>query len=272
MRWSCSSRRSAGMPSQTPVRTAPGQTALTRIGARSTARPRVRYSMPPAIAVESAEPLRGRCATSPLVRVIDPPSRICPRLCLIAASAPQYRTAKMSAARSGSSMVGRFSPAAPQSPAVNTRWSNAPISPKKAVTEASSRTLMAWPEARLPSSRAAVSTLAARLEPTTTSAPSAIAPSATARPMPDVPPMTTMRLPSSFMTDSSDRGRGACRPSPTPPCPSPRSRPAPPRCAGPAGVGGGGRWRGRRNTSPAGGSRRRGQPPGARPARTGRPR
>jgi hypothetical protein len=42
----------------------------------------------------------------------------------------------------------------------------------------------------------AASTFACWLEPTTTDAPSPIAASATANPIPDVPPMTTTRFPS----------------------------------------------------------------------------
>src|SRR5579864_6625221 len=73
MRSNCSPRRSSGMLSHTPVRINPGQTALTRIGASSTAKPRVRCSTAPAIAVLRAEPLLGRCAIIPSVNVIDPP-------------------------------------------------------------------------------------------------------------------------------------------------------------------------------------------------------
>ena len=64
---------------------------------------------------------------------------------------------------------------------------------------ASSFTLTTAPLAAWPSRPTAASTLAAPLEPTMTWAPSSIAAWATAKPMPDEPPMTTTRFPLRLM-------------------------------------------------------------------------
>src|SRR6185369_13129656 len=58
--------------SQISVRIRPGHTQFTRTGASSTASPRVRCSTAPAMAVEIAEPLVGRWAIIPSVRVSEP--------------------------------------------------------------------------------------------------------------------------------------------------------------------------------------------------------
>jgi hypothetical protein len=58
------------------VRTKPGHTALTRIGARSTASPRVRCSTAPPTAVDTGVFFLARCARMPLVSVIEPYYRV----------------------------------------------------------------------------------------------------------------------------------------------------------------------------------------------------
>ena len=113
--------------------------------------------------------------------------------CFTAASAPQNRTANRFCASANLVSVSGRPPRPPQSPAVNTRWSRAPTFSKKAATSLSVFTSMAWPDAPAPSLATAASTFCGLLDPITTSAPSASAALATAKPMPDEPPMTTMR-------------------------------------------------------------------------------
>ncbi len=144
----------------------------------------------------------------PPVRVIEPSAAIWRIACLAARAAPQNRTsirallASTSRSRVGPNMW-------PQSPAVNTRWSNGPAASKKPATDASSFTSTVRPLAPAPSFAAAAAIRAAWLEPTTTSAPAASAAAATANPTPEAPPITTTFAPFSFaMTHSLCLARG----------------------------------------------------------------
>src|SRR6516164_5148405 len=76
------------------VLTTPGDTALTRIGANSIANARVKASIVPQTLAATTHPLCGRWPAIPVVRTIEPPSRICGLPYLTAASAAQYRNSK----------------------------------------------------------------------------------------------------------------------------------------------------------------------------------
>jgi hypothetical protein len=71
------------------VRTTPGDTALTRIGASSIARARVSASIVPQTLAAITHPLCGRWPATPVVRTIEPPLQICGLPYLTVASADQ---------------------------------------------------------------------------------------------------------------------------------------------------------------------------------------
>ena len=71
------------------VRTTPGDTALTRMGASSIARARVKASIVPQTLAAITHPLCGRRPATPVVRTIEPPFRICGLPYLTVASADQ---------------------------------------------------------------------------------------------------------------------------------------------------------------------------------------
>ena len=102
------SRSASGISLQSSVLTAPGHTALTRIGASSTASARVSASVAPQMLAATVQPLRGRNPAIPLVNVIEPPGRIWELPYFAAMNAPQNRSLKKPRAASSCS-----SPAAP---------------------------------------------------------------------------------------------------------------------------------------------------------------
>src|SRR5579862_696987 len=60
------------------VRTTPGETMLTRMGASSTASARVSPSIAAQMLAPSDQPACGRCPAIPEVKTIEPPLRILP--------------------------------------------------------------------------------------------------------------------------------------------------------------------------------------------------
>jgi len=83
------SRSSAPMLCQRLVRTTPGDTALTRMGASSTASARVKASIVPQTLAARIHPLCGRRPATPVVSTIEPSLRICGLAYLTAARAAQ---------------------------------------------------------------------------------------------------------------------------------------------------------------------------------------
>ena len=70
-------------------RTTPGQTALTRMGASSTASARVSDSTAPQMLAATAQPGLGRRPAMPVVKVIEPPACRCGVAAWTAHSAPK---------------------------------------------------------------------------------------------------------------------------------------------------------------------------------------
>ncbi|GAA0461141.1 hypothetical protein Ade02nite_15590 [Paractinoplanes deccanensis] len=70
-------------------RVTPGLTALTRIGASSTASARVSESMAPQMLDATDQPGEGRSPAVPVVSVMEPPGRRWGRAARTAASAPK---------------------------------------------------------------------------------------------------------------------------------------------------------------------------------------
>src|ERR1700741_457661 len=80
------------MFSQRFVRTTPGDTALTRIGANSTAKARVSETRAPHPAAATVQVLWGRAPAIPVVNTIDPPCLIFGVAYFTAAKADQKRS------------------------------------------------------------------------------------------------------------------------------------------------------------------------------------
>ena len=85
-------RSSSLMSRHRLLRTTPDATALTRIGASSTANARVSASSAPQMLAATVQLASGRASAMPVLRTMDPPGRRCAAACLTAAYAPQTRT------------------------------------------------------------------------------------------------------------------------------------------------------------------------------------
>src|SRR5665213_1164482 len=192
---SMSRRAASGIAARIGVSMIPGETQLTRTGAKSSARLRVSDSSAPLAAPTMAEFGRGRMLRKPETNVSDPTGRIC------------AERATRQAPQNLPSMVPRTSSSATvlngpllSCAAVTTTWSSGPQARNSSSTLLSSVTSAGI--ALAPIVPATEFSRSALREAMMTSAPSRVASSAVDRPIPEEPPTTTTFLPTSIMLSS----------------------------------------------------------------------